>query len=105
MEVKLDPKLIEAVNRAKVKRDWKAIARRIEAMEGRWQLIEITANRQNPERDRGIAGEYKEKLRSVGCTAQVVALQGMNINQRPWSGWAIYARIPRSLRSPSGKLF
>jgi hypothetical protein len=104
MEVLLEPKLIDAVNRARVKRDWRAIARRIEAMEGQWQLIEVTGNRERPELDRGIAAEYKEKLRGVGCIAQVVALQGMNINQRPWSGWALFARIPRSRRTPSGKL-
>lgn len=104
MEVKLDPGLIDAVNRAKVKRDWRAIGQRIEAMEGQWQLIEVTGNRENPERDRGIAGEYKAKLAAAGCVAQVVALQGMNINQRPWSGWAIFARIPRSRRTPSGRL-
>lgn len=105
MEVKLDPKLIDAVARARAKRDWRSIARRIEAREGQWQLIEVTPNRSDPRRDRGIAAEYKEKLRGVGCIAQVVALQGMNINQRPWSGWAVYARIPRSRRSPTGKLF
>ena len=68
MEVNLDPKLIDAVNHARVKRVWRAIARRIEAQEGRWQLIEVTANRENPERDRGIAGEYKEKLGASGLS-------------------------------------
>ena len=34
MEVKLDPSLIDAINKAKAKPDWRAIAQRIAALEG-----------------------------------------------------------------------
>ena len=104
MELLLDPKLVDAVNRATVKRDWRAIARRIEAQEGRWQLIEI-----HPGSDKDAARDHRlyceEKLRGVGCRVQVVGLQGMNIHQRPWSGWAFFARIPHSIVAPSGKVY
>ena len=104
MEVKLAPSLIDAIARAEANRDWRAIARRIEAQEGRWQLIEIHQGF-----ELAAARDHRryceEKLRGVGCRVQVVGLQGMNIHQRPWSGWAFFARIPHSIVAPSGKVY
>jgi hypothetical protein len=103
VEIKHYPQLADAISRGTDRRDWRSIAKRIEGMQGQWQLIETvpfvekTAVKHRRE-------EIKEKLRGVGCTTQVVALQGMNIHQRPWSGWAIFARIPRSVRAPNGHL-
>ena len=99
METKLDPSIITAINRGELRRDWKAVAKRIEAGEGQWQLVAVTQRN-----DKGIVAEVKERLRSVGYTAQVVALKGMEIHQRPWSGWAVFARTPRSRRTPGGRL-
>jgi hypothetical protein len=100
MEVKLHPKLITAIERGELRRDWRDVARRIEAQEGQWQLVAVTQRN-----DRGVAKEVEDRLKRVGCIAQVIALKGMNIHQRPWSGWAVFARIPRSRRAPNDKLF
>lgn len=94
VDVKLDPKAIVALNRGDQGRSWRQLAKKIESREGDWQLVEVV-----PLCSKASMGEKREhiraSLRAVGCRAQVVALQGMNINQRPWSGWAVYARIPR----------
>lgn len=75
--------------------------RRIEAAEGEWQLCFVSKPESNGP---GVAAAVKERLAAVGLTAQVVALKGMMIHQRPWSGWAVFARVPRSKRTPLGKL-
>lgn len=100
MEVKLSPRIITAIERGELRRDWRAVAKRIEAQEGKWQLVSVT---EKP--DRGITAEVTERLRSVGCRAQVVALLGLNSGPRPWNGWAVFARIPRSVHAPNGKIF
>lgn len=99
METTLSPSIITKIERGALGRDWKAIAKRVEAMEGHWQLV-LTTDRT----DRGIQAEVRERLRSVGCRAQVVALKGLEIHQRPWTGWAVFARIPHSRRTPMGTL-
>ena len=94
MEVKLDPRVISAVERGDLGRSWRQLARKIESREGGWQLVEVV-----PFCEKNKIREKREHIRTrllaVGCRSQVVALQGMNINQRPWSGWALYARVPR----------
>lgn len=102
MEVILHPNVIREIERGELHRNWRAMRRRIEAAEGQWQLVLVSKPEDN---GRGVAAAVKEKLAGVGLTAQVVALKGMEIHQRPWSGWAVFARVPRSRRAPSGKLF
>lgn len=99
IETHLHPNVVAAIEKGELGTNWRALATRIEAQEGRWQLVSVTQRN-----DKGIAAEVRERLRGVGCIAQVVALQGMMIHQRPWSGWAVFARIPRSVRTPTGKL-
>lgn len=92
MEVKLDPKLVAALNKAgPIRRDWRAIVKRMEALEGRWLLVASVESNAA-----GIVAVIKERLMAVGCRAEVVALQGMMVNQRPWSGWKVFARLPDS---------
>lgn len=100
MEVKLSPKIIDAISRGELRKDWRSTAKRVEAQEGKWQLVGVTDRT-----DRGVAAEVTERLGSVGCRAQVVALLGLGEHPRPWTGWAIFARIPRSIRAPSGRLY
>lgn len=100
MEERLHPRLIEAAERGELRRDWRAMARRIEAQEGRWQLVGIPKRK-----DRGIVAHVTECLAAVGCRAQVVALNGLGADPRPWTGWAVFARIPRSHRAPDGTLW
>lgn len=76
-------------------RNWPAIARRVKDAEGGWILVAVTKRH-----DRGLAKETKERLRGVGCKAQVVALFGLEgkmtsgtMNPRPWEGFAIFARL------------
>jgi len=87
MEVKLDPKLIDAIARAKARPDWRAIARRVESLDGGWCMVWQTDGVKP-------ATEWvREHLRMVGCRAEVRSLQGLAIAQRPWTGWVTYARV------------
>lgn len=101
MEVKLDPSLIDAINKAKAKPDWRAIAQRIAALEGGWCLVWTS--------EKPATEWVREHLRRVGCRAEVRSLQGYAVNERPWTGWKTFARIPDvesnlAVFSPSGKL-
>lgn len=112
MEVKLDPKIIDAISRHELRKDWRAIAKRLEAAEGAWVLVGVVQRS-----DRGVADETRERLRAVGCRAQVVGLFGLDgaisseglyagpSNPRPWRGFAVFARIPHSVIAPSGKVY
>lgn len=99
METVLHPNVIREIERGELHRNWRAMRGRIEAAEGAWQLV-LTTDGNGP----GIVAAVKEKLAGVGLTCHVVALQGMMIHQRPWSGWAVFARIPHSVTTPSGKI-
>lgn len=90
MEVKLDPRAVEAINDPTPRKDWRTLARRIEAAEGRWQLVMLV-----PDVTRlGIAEYVRVRLRDNGCRAQVVGLLGP-AGHRPWTGIAVFARVGR----------
>lgn len=89
MEVKLDTTIIERVERNDLRSDWRAIAKRLQEDEGRWRIVHITERT-----DRGICEEIRARLARVGCRAQVVALMGFGHLPRPWTGYAVFARIP-----------
>ncbi len=93
MEVRLDPKLIDAIARAKAKPDWRAIARRVTALEGDWCLVWTT------EGEKPATEWVREHLARVGCRADVRSLQGFAVNQRPWTGWKTFARVPDKERN------
>lgn len=102
MDVKLDPRFIEAVNRGEIgRRDWKAIAKRVEAAQGQWQMVFTTKRF-----DHRIREEVEERLRSVGCRCQVVV--GVPANQtigfdgplRATPDRVVFARIPHSVIIP-----
>jgi hypothetical protein len=93
MEVRLDPRLIDAIARAKAKPDWKAIAARVEAMEGAWTLVWSDLEDVRPK-----TAWVRAQLARVGCRAEVRSLQGYAVNQRPWTGWKTFARLPDRVR-------
>ena len=101
METILHPNVVDAISRGELHRNWRAMRKRIEAAEGEWQLCFVSKPENNGP---GVAEAVTERLAAVGLVAQVVALKGMMIHQRPWSGWAVYARVPRSKRTPDGRL-
>lgn len=100
MEVILHPNVIREIERGQLHRNWRAMKARIEAAEGAWQLVQVTEGS-----GAGIVAAVREKLEAVGFKGHVVALKGMMIHQRPWSGWAVYARVPHSITAPSGKVY
>lgn len=100
METVLHPNVVREIERGTLHRNWHAMKARIEAAEGAWQLVLVTKPDANGE---GVAAAVTEKLRDVGGRFQVVALKGMMIHQRPWSGWAVFARVPHSIVTPAGK--
>lgn len=92
METKLHPNVIREIERGELHRNWATIKTRLEAAEGSWVLVLTTEPEANAP---GITKQVKEELRRVNCRAQVVALKGMMVHQRPWSGWAVFACLPR----------
>lgn len=99
MEVKLDQRYVEAIQCGELRRDWKSIAKRVEHAEGRWQMVFTTKRF-----DRGLREEITDRLKAVGCIAQVVV--GVPRNQHPLAtpDRVVFARIPRSVRTPDGRL-
>lgn len=93
METRLDPHLIDAIARGRAKPDWKAIARRVESLEGGWTLVWADTDNAKPR-----TAWVREQLRRAGCRAEVRSLQGYAINQRPWTGWKTFARLPDRVR-------
>jgi hypothetical protein len=87
VELRLSPKIVEAIESKSLRSDWGALARRVEAAEGHWQMVAMT-----PEVRRGIAAECKERLRRQGCRAEVVGLVGLGAHPRPWTGIVVFAR-------------
>lgn len=99
MEVKLDPKFIEAVRAGDLKIDWKSVAKRVEAQEGKWQMVFVTKRY-----DKGLAEEVASRLARVGCKARVVVGCPMNQGMIANPDRVVFARIPRSHRTPNGQL-
>lgn len=100
MEVKLDPRAAAMIESTELRKDWKPIRARLEAAEGHWVVVATTKRF-----DKGLREDIDAKLRGVGCIAQIVV--GAPANQGPLANpdRVVFARIPRSRRSPSGKLF
>lgn len=90
----IDPRAIDAINHGYVEKDWRTIARRLTELEGGWQLLGYAQNQPDA---RGIVRDAREQLRGKGVRCEVHALYGLGEagTPRPWSGWAIFARVPR----------
>ena len=92
MEVKLHPSVIREIERGELHRNWPAMAKRVNEAAPAWQLVLTMPEGSNAP---GIVDVARERLRANGCRARVVALRGLGINQRPWVGWAVFAKVPR----------
>lgn len=108
MQVVLEPRLADRLREPGLRRDWKAVARRVAEAGGRWILVHTDAGYA---RGRGVQAEVRDRLARCGVRAQVVALHGIGEGPRPWQGWAVFARIPpdegvagRAVHARKGKI-
>ena len=92
-ELRIDPRASAILARGEMRRDWRPVASRVEADQGRWRLVWVA-----PDVRKGIAREVRERLAAVGCRAEVVGLVGLGTHPRPWTGIAVFARVPGPYR-------